>query len=211
MRGILEVLQEFRHPVGIVTKGVLIERDIGLLAEMAADGLAKVGISVTTLDPDLSRRMEPRVPAPARRLKVIERLAAAGIPVRLMASPIIPGLTDHEIERLVQAGAESGARAASMITLRLPLEVGPLFREWLETHMPDRAGRVMARVREMQGGKAYSSEYGTRMTGTGVYADLLQKRFARARRAHGLAKELPPLRCDLFAAPLARGDQLSLF
>ena len=211
MRGILEVLQEFRHPVGIVTKGVLVERDIGLLAEMAADGLAKVGISVTTLDPDLSRRMEPRVPAPARRLKVIERLAAAGIPVRLMASPIIPGLTDHEIERLVQAGAEAGARAASMITLRLPLEVGPLFREWLETHMPDRAGRVMARVREMQGGKAYSSEYGTRMTGTGVYADLLQKRFARARRAHGLAKELPPLRCDLFAVPLARGDQLSLF
>ena len=211
MRGILEVLQEFRHPVGIVTKGVLVERDIGLLAEMAADGLAKVGISVTTLDPELSRKMEPRVPAPARRLKVIERLAAAGIPVRLMASPIIPGLTDHEIERLVQAGAEAGARAASMITLRLPLEVGPLFRDWLETHMPDRAGRVMARVREMQGGKAYSSEYGTRMTGTGVYADLLQKRFARARRAHGLAKELPPLKCDLFAVPLVRGDQLSLF
>lgn len=211
MRGVLEVLHAFRHPVGIVTKGTLVERDIGLLAEMAAQGLAKVGISITTLDDGLARKMEPRVPSPARRLKVIERLATAGIPVRLMASPIIPGLTDHEIERLVQAGAEAGASAASMITLRLPREVGPLFQDWLARHFPDRAARVMARVREMHGGKDYVSDYGVRMTGKGVYADLLQRRFARARKAHGLARDLAPLRCDLFQRPLQAGDQLSLF
>lgn len=211
MRAVLEVLQEFRHPVGIVTKGTLIERDLDILAEMAGDGLAKVGVSVTTLDAGLARRMEPRVPAPLRRLKTIERLAGAGIPVRLMASPIIPGLTDFEIERLVEAGAAAGARAASMITLRLPLEVAPLFRDWLQRHMPERAARVMARVREMQGGKDYASDFGTRMTGTGIYAGMLQQRFARARRAAGLTRELPPLRCDLFRVPPRPGDQLSLF
>lgn len=211
MRGVLEVLREFRHPVGIVTKGTLIERDLDILAGMAAEGLVKVGVSVTTLDADLARRMEPRVPAPARRLKVIERLAAAGIPVRLMAAPIVPGLTDHEIERLVQAGADAGARAASMITLRLPLEVSPLFQDWLQTHLPDRAARVMARLREMQGGKDYASGFGTRMTGTGVYAEMLQQRFSRAIRAAGLTRDLPPLRCDLFRVPPRAGDQLSLF
>jgi len=211
MRAVLEVLQDFRHPVGIVTKGTLIERDVDILAEMAGDGLAKVGVSVTTLDAGLARRMEPRVPAPLRRLQVIERLAAAGIPVRLMVSPVIPGLTDFEIERLVEAGAAAGARAASMITLRLPLEVAPLFRDWLQTHMPDRAARVMARVREMQGGKDYASDFGTRMTGTGVYAGMLQQRFARALRAAGLSRDLAPLRCDLFRVPPRPGDQLSLF
>lgn len=210
-RGVLEVLRDFGHPVGIVTKGTLIERDLDLLSGMAADGLVKVGVSITTLDAGLARRMEPRVPAPARRLQMIERLAGAGIPVRLMASPIVPGLTDHEIERLVEAGAAAGARAASMITLRLPLEVGPLFRDWLQTHMPERTARVMARVREMQGGKDYASDFGTRMTGTGIYAELLQQRFARALRAAGLSRDLPPLRCDLFAVPPGPGDQLSLF
>jgi DNA repair photolyase len=211
MRGVLEVLQAFGHPVGIVTKGTLVERDLDILSEMAADGLVKVGVSVTTLDAGLARRMEPRVPAPLRRLKMIERLAGAGIPVRLMVSPVVPGLTDPEIERLVNAGAAAGAAAASMITLRLPLEVAPLFRDWLQTHMPDRAARVMARVREMQGGKDYASGFGTRMTGTGVYAEMLQQRFARALRAAGLHRELPPLRCDLFAVPTGPGDQLSLF
>lgn len=211
MRGVLEVLRDFRHPVGVVTKGTLIERDIDILSEMAGQGLATVGISVTTLDPGLARAMEPRVPAPRRRLQVIERLASAGIPVRLMASPIVPGLTDHEIERIVAAGAEAGARAASMITLRLPLEVEPLFRAWLEEHMPDRAGRVMARLREMHGGQAYSADWGSRMTGTGVYADLLQQRFTRAVRAAGLARRMPALRTDLFRIPPRPGDQLSLF
>ena len=211
MRGVLEVLRDFRHPVGIVTKGTLVERDIDILAEMAGEGLAKVGVSVTTLDAGLARAMEPRVPTPARRLRMIERLAAAGIPVRLMVSPIVPGLTDHEIERIVEAGAAAGARAASMITLRLPLEVAPLFGAWLEEHVPLRAARVMARLREIHGGQDYSADWGTRMTGRGVYAELMQRRFARALRAAGLSRDLPPLRCDLFAVPPRPGDQLSLF
>jgi len=211
MRGVLEVLREFGHPVGIVTKGTLIERDLDILAEMAGDGLVKVGVSVTTLDAGLARRLEPRVPAPARRLQVIERMAGAGIPVRLMVSPIIPGLTDFEIEGIVEAGAAAGAAAASMITLRLPLEVAPLFRDWLQTHMPDRAARVMARVREMQGGRDYASDFGTRMTGTGIYAEMLQQRFNRVLRAVRLSRDLPPLRCDLFRVPPRPGDQLSLF
>ena len=211
MRGVLEVLRDFRHPVGIVTKGTLVERDIDILAEMAGEGLAKLGVSVTTLDAGLARAMEPRVPAPARRLRMIERLAAAGIPVRLMVSPIVPGLTDHEIERIIAAGAAAGARAASMITLRLPLEVAPLFRAWLEEHVPLRAARVMARLREIHGGQDYSADWGTRMTGRGVYAELMQRRFARAVRAAGLSRDLPSLRCDLFAVPPRPGDQLSLF
>jgi DNA repair photolyase len=211
MRGLLQVLRDFRHPVGIVTKGTLIERDIDLIADLAGQGLAKVGISVTTLDSGLARAMEPRVPSPARRLKTIERLAAAGIPVRLMASPIVPGLTDHEIERIVKAGADAGAIGASMIALRLPLEVAPLFRSWLEEHVPLRAARVMARVREMHGGEDYSAEWGTRLTGTGIYADLLQQRFKRAVKAAGLSHRMPALRTDLFRVPPRPGDQLSLF
>jgi len=211
MRGLLEVLREFRHPVGVVTKGSLIERDIDILAEMAAQGLAKVGISVTTLDAGLARAMEPRVPSPARRLTTVARLAEAGIPVRLMASPIVPGLTDHEIERIVAAGAESGARAASMIVLRLPREVAPLFRAWLEEHYPDRARRVIARICEVHGGREYDPAWGKRMSGQGVYAELMRRRFDRSRKAAGLARDLPPLRRDLYALPPRPGDQLSFF
>ena len=211
MRGLLEVLREFRHPVGVVTKGTLIERDIDILAEMAAQGLAKVGISVTTLDAGLARAMEPRVPSPARRLTTVARLAEAGIPVRLMASPIVPGLTDHEIERIVAAGAESGARAASMIVLRLPREVAPLFRAWLEEHYPDRARRVIARICEVHGGREYDPAWGKRMSGQGVYAELMRRRFDRSRKAAGLARDLPPLRRDLYALPPRPGDQLSFF
>jgi len=211
MRGLLEVLREFRHPVGVVTKGTLIERDIDILAEMAAQGLAKVGISVTTLDAGLARAMEPRVPSPARRLTTVARLAEAGIPVRLMASPIVPGLTDHEIERIVAAGAEAGARAASMIVLRLPREVAPLFRAWLEEHYPDRARRVIARICEVHGGREYDPAWGKRMSGQGVYAELMRRRFDRARKAAGLARDLPPLRRDLYALPPRPGDQLSFF
>jgi len=211
MRGLLEVLREFRHPVGVVTKGTLIERDIDILAEMAAQGLAKVGISVTTLDAGLARAMEPRVPSPARRLTTVARLAEAGIPVRLMASPIVPGLTDHEIERIVAAGAEAGARAASMIVLRLPREVAPLFRAWLEEHYPDRARRVIARICEVHGGREYDPAWGKRMSGQGVYAELMRRRFDRSRKAAGLARDLPPLRRDLYALPPRPGDQLSFF
>ena len=211
MRGLLEVLARFRHPVGIVTKGTLVERDIDILADMAAQGLASVGISVTTLDPALARAMEPRVPSPARRLAAIGRLAAAGIPVRVMASPMIPALSDHELEAILTAARDAGATSASAITLRLPREVAPLFRDWLAEHVPGRAAHVMARIRELHGGRDYSSDWGTRMTGTGPFADLLRHRFALACRRLGLATSGPRLRTDLFAVPPRRGEQLSLF
>lgn len=211
MRGILEVLQAFKHPVGIATKGVLIERDIDILGQMGQAGLARVGISVTTLQPDLSRRMEPRVPSPARRLRAIEALSRAGVPVRVMISPIIPGLTDHELEGIVTAARDAGAVAATMIPIRLPREVADLWQDWLAEHYPDRENRVMSKLRDMHGGKPYEAEFGKRMRGEGIWADLLQQRFQRAVRAAGLSERLPPLRRDLFEVPLAKGDQLALF
>lgn len=211
MRGVLEVLREFRHPVGIVTKGTLVERDIDILSEMAAEGLARVGISVTTLDPKTARAMEPRVPGPARRLAAIRRLSEAGIPVRAMISPVVPALTDHELETIVAACAEAGAVAASSIVLRLPREVSGLFRDWVAEQFPDRAERIMGRVRELHGGRDYDPEFGKRMTGSGQWAALLRNRFELACRRHGLSRRLPPLRTDLFRAPPRAGDQLDLF
>ena len=210
-RACLKVLARFNHPVAIVTKGTLIERDLDVLSDMAARGLVRVGISLTTLDARLSRRMEPRAPAPKRRLLTIERLAGAGVPVRIMTSPIVPGLTDHEIEGLLGAGQGAGASAASWIMLRLPLEVSPLFREWLAVHYPDRAARVMARVREMHGGQDYSSQWGHRMRGSGEYARMIARRFEVAANKLGLDRAQPKLRCDLFRPPPQPGDQLSLF
>ena len=211
MRGLLEVLSEFRHPVGVVTKGTLIERDLDILGEMGRSGLAGVGVSVTTLDNVVSRAMEPRVPAPLRRLKMIERLAEAGVPVRVMVSPVVPGLTDHELEAILASARDAGATAASYILLRLPGEVGPLFREWLEEAFPDRAARVMGRMRQMRGGEDYDAAFGTRMVGEGEFARLLAHRFDVAARRLGLKRDLPPLRRDLFQRPAQRGDQLSLF
>ena len=211
MRGVLEVLQRFRHPVGIATKGSLIERDMDILGEMGQAGLARVGISVTTLQADLSRKMEPRVPSPARRLRTIERLATTGVPVRVMISPLVPGLTDHELEGIVTAARDAGAVAATMIPIRLPREVADLWEAWLAEHYPDRRGRVMSKLRDMHGGKPYEAEFGKRMRGEGVWADLLHQRFKRAAKAAGLAERLPPLRADLFEVPLAKGDQLALF
>jgi DNA repair photolyase len=211
MRELLEVLRAFRHPVGITTKGTLIERDMDLLADMAAQGLVHVGVSVTTLDAKLARAMEPRVPAPARRLETIRRLSAAGIPVRAMVAPVVPALTDPELEAILAACAEAGAAAASWIMLRLPREVSPLFRDWLEERFPGRAGRVMARVREMHGGADYSAEWHHRMRGEGHYARLVDHRFRVAVRRLGLATALPPLRCDLFRIPRAPSAQLELF
>ena len=211
MRQILEVLHAFRHPVAVVTKGTLIERDADILGEMGRMGLARVGITVTTLDPAVSRAMEPRVPAPERRLRTIERLTAAGCPVRMMVSPVVPALTDHEAEAILARGAEAGAVAASWIMLRLPREVSPLFREWVEAEFPDRAKRIMGRVRELHGGQDYDPEWGKRMTGEGPFAELFAHRFAIATKRLGLARDLPPLRTDLFRAPPRAGDQLSLF
>ena len=211
MREVVAVLAEFNHPLAIVTKGTLIERDIDLLAPMAEKGLLRVGISVTTLDPDLSRKMEPRVPAPAARLRTIRRLTDAGIGVRAMVSPVVPALTDHEMEAILAACKVAGAVAASSIVLRLPREVAELFKDWLETHMPDRAARIMNRVRELHGGRDYDPEFGKRMRGQGQWADLMRQRFRRASAELGLDRDLPRLRTDLFRVPDRPGDQLSLF
>ncbi|MGP1356801.1 PA0069 family radical SAM protein [Roseicyclus sp.] len=211
MRGLLEVLQAFRHPVAVVTKGTLVERDADILGEMGQAGLARAGISVTTLDPGISRRMEPRCPSPARRLRMIETLARAGCPVRVMVSPLVPGLTDHELEAILRAARDAGAVAASTIPLRLPREVSALWQDWLAAHYPERVGRVMSKVRDMHGGRDYDPEWGRRMKGQGAWADLIRARFARATRALGLDVTLPPLRTDLFRPPPRAGDQLSLF
>ncbi len=211
MREILTVLSAFRHPVWITTRGTMIERDIDLIAPMAAQGLAAVSISVTTLDAGLSRKMEPRAPSPRRRLQTIERLARAGIPVRIQISPLIPALTDHELEAVMQAGRDAGATAANSIPLRLPPEVSCLFREWLEAVFPDRAARVMGRVRELHGGRDYDPEFGTRMRGQGLWAELIHRRADLARKRLGLGEGLAALRTDLFAPPPKPGDQLTLF
>jgi DNA repair photolyase len=210
MREVLGVLADFRHPVQITTKGALVERDIDLIAPMAEQGLARVGISVTTLDDGLSRAMEPRVPAPSRRLAAIRALAGAGVPVRVMVSPVIPGLTDTEVEAILTAAHDAGAVAASSIVLRLPLEVAPLFRDWLEVTYPGRAAKVMARVRELHGGRDYDPAWHTRMTGQGVWADLHAQRFSVACARLGLSRDMAPLRTDLFRVP-GRAEQLSLF
>jgi DNA repair photolyase len=211
MRAVLQVLAAYQHPVAVTTKGTLIERDIDILAPMAKLGLCRVGISITTLDPDLSRRMEPRAAAPLRRLRMIERLAQAGIPVRVMVAPVVPGLTDHEMEPILQAARDAGAVAASYLSLRLPREVSGLFQGWLATHVPDRAAKVMARVRELHGGQDYDPAFGRRMRGEGLWADLMARRFEVAVARLDLRVRLPPLRCDLFAPPARVGDQMLLF
>ncbi|MEL6808505.1 MAG: PA0069 family radical SAM protein [Pseudomonadota bacterium] len=211
MRACLEVLEDCGHPVAIVTKGALIERDLDILSRMARRGLVRVGISVTTLDPVLSRLMEPRAPPPERRLQMIRRLSGAGVPVRIMASPMVPALTDPELEEILKQGKAAGARTASWIMLRLPREVSPLWQDWLAAHFPDRAGRIMARLREMHGGKEYDARWGHRMRGEGAYAEMVAARFAVAIKRLGLKETAPPMRTDLFRRPVADTAQLSLF
>lgn len=211
MRRCLEVLWEHRHPVAVVTKGTLIERDLDILGEMGRLGLARVGISVTTLDSRLSRRMEPRVPAPLRRIQTIRRLVGAGCPVRAMVSPVVPGLTDHEIEAILEAARDAGAVAASWVMLRLPREVAGLFSDWLQEHYPDRAAKVMNRVRDAHGGKEYDPAWFKRMRGEGVYARLIARRFEVAAARLGLDRKIRNLRTDLFRLPARPGDQLALF
>jgi DNA repair photolyase len=211
MRSVLEVLQRFNHPVAITTKGTLVERDIDILSDMAAKGLAQVGVSLTTMDVGLSRAMEPRCPLPKRRLEIIRKLTEAGIPVRAMLAPVVPGLTDHEVEALIEAAADAGATGMAWIMLRLPMEVAPLFEEWLEAANPGRAAKVLARMREMHGGELYHAEFNKRMRGEGIYAEMIAKRVEKARVRFGLNEEMPKLRCDLFEVPLARDGQLALF
>ncbi|QKT02846.1 PA0069 family radical SAM protein [Ectothiorhodospiraceae bacterium 2226] len=209
-RQILEVLAEHRHPVAIVTKSALVERDLDILAPMAAENLAAVYVSITTLDRALARRLEPRAAAPQRRLETVRRLAEAGVPVGVMVAPLIPVLTDAELEDILQAAAEAGAQTASYVLLRLPLEVEGLFRDWLQVHAPLKAEHVMARVADTRGGKAYDARFGARMRGEGVFAELLAKRFRLARRRLGLDGPGPALDAGRFAPPRHGPQQLDL-
>ena len=187
-RRVLEVLHECQHPVGLITKSALIERDIDLLAAMAAKGQASAAVTITTLDPAIARTLEPRAAAPARRLRTIRMLAEAGIPVGVSIAPVIPFVTEPDLERVMEAAFEAGAMHANYIVLRLPWEVSPLFQQWLEAHFPDRAQRVMNRVRDMRGGKDYDSDFGKRMKGEGVWADLIRQRAEKAIRRFGMEK-----------------------
>jgi DNA repair photolyase len=208
-RTVLQVLRDFRHPVGIVTKSHLVTRDADILGEMAGMKLAKAALSVTTLDRSLARTMEPRAATPQRRLEAVRILAEAGVPVTVMAAPMIPGLNDHELEDILGAAQAAGATGAGYIVLRLPLEIKDLFREWLAAKTPGRAARVMKLVREMRGGLDYDPEWGRRMKGTGPYAQLIAKRFRVACARLGLNQQSRELDCSQFRIPPKAGDQLS--
>ena len=213
-RAVLEVLARTDHPVGIVTKSNLVLRDLDLLAPMAAKGLAKVYVSVTTLDRDLARRMEPRAPTPERRLEAIQRLAEAGVPVGVLAAPIVPAINDDEIEKILSRAHAAGAREAGYVTLRLPLELRDLFREWLAVHFPDKLKHTLSLVQSMHGGKDYESQWGRRMAGSGPYAWMIGRRFEIAARKLGFSEKADGLRTDLFRPPVAHEEaprQLSLF
>ena len=210
-RSILEVMEEFRHPVGIVTKSNLILRDLDLLQALASQNLVHVMVSVTTLDRELARRMEPRAPTPERRLRAMRSLVEAGVPVGVLASPMIPGLNDSEVESILKSAPEAGAHAAGYILIRLPLEVKDLFIEWLETHYPTKASHVLNLIRDARTGKLYDPQFGTRMRGTGRYAEMLEQRFEVARRRFGLGRTPEPLDATRFRVPARPGDQMALF
>ncbi len=211
MRSVLEVLRDFKHPVGIVTKSPLVLRDIDILSDMAQQGLAKVALSVTTLDRKLARTMEPRAGTPSRRLAAIKGLSDAGIPVGVMFAPVIPALNDSEMESVLEAAVENGATSAGYVLLRLPLEIKDLFREWLEANEPDRAKHVMSLIRSMRGGKDYDAQWNTRMRGTGPYAEMIARRFRMAVKRYGLNEGGRSLTLTKFRKPARQGDQLSLF
>jgi DNA repair photolyase len=202
-RSVIEVMAECSHPFSLVTKSSGVERDLDLVAPMAERGLVAVYVSVTSLDGSLARILEPRAAAPHRRLRTIETLARAGVPVGVSVSPIIPFVNEPEIERILESAAAAGATAAFGIVLRLPWEVNPLFQRWLDEHFPDRAARVMARVREMRGGKDYDSSFGSRMRGQGIWADLIAQRLAKARQRFGLDRARPALDLSQFRKPAA--------
>ncbi len=210
MRQLLEILDEANHPVTIVTKSALVMRDIDILERMADRGLVKVALSVTTMDRALARAMEPRAATPSRRLEAIKALSSAGVPVGVSVAPVIPGLNDHEIERILDSAKAAGAREANYILLRLPLEVSPLFRDWLLRNYPGRYRHVMSLVRSMRGGKDYDAEFGKRMKGAGPYAWQIQRRFELACKRLSLGRVRLPLRDDLFSPPGGGGVQLSL-
>lgn len=209
MRSILEVLSRANHPVGIVTKSALVLRDLDLLAPMAEKGLVKVAISLTTLDPQLARLMEPRAAAPIQRLNVIEKLTAAGVPVTVMTAPIIPAINDHEIEKLLSRAHAAGAQEAGYILLRLPYELRALFTQWINQYFPDKASRILSLIQSTRDGKLYDSAFGKRIIGAGPYAWMIGRRFEIASKK--LNFQQISLRTDLFAPPRRKSEQLSLF
>src|SRR6185437_14385065 len=211
MRGILEVLDRANHPVGIVTKSALVLRDVDILARMAERKLAKVALSVTTLDPELARKMEPRAATPMRRLETLRRLAQVGVPTTVMVALVIPALNDIEIERILDAAAAAGVKQAGYVLLRLPLEVRDLFREWLAANYPDRANHVFKLIRETRGGKDYDSTWGKRMKGSGPYAWMIGRRFEMACEKLGLNTSKLSLSIEHFRAPKPATEQLNLF
>jgi DNA repair photolyase len=210
-RRCLSLLAEFRNPVAIVTKGYTVTRDLDLLAELASHSAASVSISLTTLDAELQRRMEPRASAPRRRLAAIERLARAGVPVGVLVAPIIPGLTDHEIPALLGAASAAGARFAGRVVLRLPHGLKQLFEAWLREHFPGRADKVLARLRAIHGGNLYDPRFGERQRGSGPFAQQIGELFELARRRNGLDPRGPALSTASFRRPGAAGEQLGLF
>jgi len=210
-RAILQVLQRFKHPIGFVTKSALITRDIDILAPMAEERLAKAALSVTSLDPHLSRKMEPRASTPARRIEAIRQLSAAGIPTTVMFAPLIPGLNDHEMDAVLQAAWDAGARSAGYVLLRLPLEVKDLFQEWLAAEVPERASRVMSLIRATRGGKDYDANWGERQVGSGPIAAIAAARFQLACKRLGFNETRHPLDTTKFCPPPQPGDQMTLF
>ena len=209
-RQILEVLERTGHPVGIVTKSSLVLRDVDILSRMAARGLAKVAISVTSLDRRIARAMEPRAVTPAKRIEAIRGLSEAGVPVAVMVAPIVPGLTDSEIERILETARSAGASEAGYVLLRLPLEIKDIFREWLASEFPDRADRVINLLRSMHGGQDYVSEFGRRQKGNGPYAEQIALRFRLALKRLALNERRHTLRLDLFTRPVGKGQQMPL-
>jgi DNA repair photolyase len=207
-RSILEVLRETKHPVTITTKSDRVLRDLDIIAPMAAEGLISVALSVTSLTPAISRTLEPRAPAGRKRLAAVKVLSEAGVPASVAIAPVIPGITDHELDDIVTAAAEAGASGTFFLPVRLPFEVAPLFRAWLDEHFPDRADKVMNIIRSMRGGKDNDPNWFTRMQGFGPWAELMRVRFEVAVRKHGLNKEKGKLRTDLFRPP--QGPQLRL-
>lgn len=209
-RRLLEVLAETRHPVSIVTKSALIERDADLLADMARDHLVQVMFSITTLDPLLARRLEPRAASPARRLAAMDALHRAGVPVGVLFAPLIPALNDHELERVLEAARAAGAESAGYVLLRLPLELKALFEDWLHSHFPDRATHVLSLLRQLRGGQLNDSRFGHRMRGQGVFADLYRQRMQRTCERLGFQRTQRPLNTEVFRPP-PRGPQMNLF
>jgi DNA repair photolyase len=207
-RGCLEVLAEFRNPVCVITKNFLITRDIDVLSELARHQAVTVCISLTTLDTDLRKVMEPRTSPPAARLAAIRALSQAGIPVTVLLAPVVPGLTDHEIPSLIQAAVAAGATSAGFVTLRLPHAVAPLFEQWLENHFPDRKEKVLNRLRALRGGKLYDAQFGKRMRGEGIFADQIETLFDVSCRKYGMTNDRSELSTTAFRRP--GGQQLSL-